>query len=160
MNTLSRTSSFFIRCIKPNDEGKPKIFNRRRVLQQIETGGLVETLELMSRGFPCRISYVDLWTRFNSVLPEAIRRSITPRDFTEMVLLYLQLDRDDYRLGLTRAFFRFGGLSVRKYCVSFYELYEFFWQRLEKINEIDDEKEKQVIAEKAVEHWRQKRKRR
>lgn len=85
-----------------------------RVLQQLETGGMIEVLELMKRGYPCRIPYGDLWDRYSPVLPMDIKERMNAKDFAEIILLYVKANFDEYRIGNTMAFFRFGALSVRE----------------------------------------------
>lgn len=115
MYTLDRTSSFFIRCIKPNDDQKAGVLNKFRVQQQLETGGMIGVLELMKKGYPCRIPFKELWNRYSDVLPTVMRRQINSKDFTEVILMYLKTKPDDFRIGHTRAFFRFGALQVRSH---------------------------------------------
>lgn len=143
MTTLGKTTSLFVRCIKPNDDQKPKQFNRGRVMQQLERGGMVGVLELMTRGFPCRVPYQDLWQRYNTILPETMRDQITPRDFTEIILLFLKTRPSDYRIGHTRAFFRFGTLTA-----------------LETIASTTDTETQQRIAKETFSFWLRRKRRR
>lgn len=115
--TLEQTSSWFIRCIKPNDEQAPGVFHRPRVRQQLETGGMVAALRWMAEGYPCRVSFRELWATYGDVLPESMRDAVTPRDFASLILLLLGKRSDQFQLGHSRAFFRFGLLHVGIPCL-------------------------------------------
>lgn len=111
-NKLEKTSSKFIRCIKPNQWKEPKIFDKNLVLNQLVMSGMVDILNLMKNGFPCRIIYEDIWNSYNSLLQEDMREFLTPRMFSELILKFLEIDKNEYRLGKTKVFFRFGVLSI------------------------------------------------
>ena len=64
MATLNETTSHFIRCIKPNQEQKPRVLERFGVMTQLQYSGMCAALLLMQAGFPTRISFVELHERY------------------------------------------------------------------------------------------------
>eukprot|EP00921_Rhytidocystis_pertsovi_P008683 GHVQ01014142.1.p1 GENE.GHVQ01014142.1~~GHVQ01014142.1.p1 ORF type:complete len:2082 (+),score=147.98 GHVQ01014142.1:382-6627(+) len=142
MEDLSTTSSHFIRCIKPNDDQKPDVFDIRRVYDQLTTSGMVEILEVMKEGFPCRVPYSHLWARYSHMLPESMKTMMS-KDFAELTLLFLKTSPDDYRLGTSKAFFRFGALEA-----------------MDKIQSAADVEWQREFVQQMQHYWLQKRKKR
>jgi len=64
MQVLGKTTSHFIRCIKPNGNQKPDLFVAPEVMVQLRYSGMCTALILMQAGFPTRISFDDLYERF------------------------------------------------------------------------------------------------
>ncbi|CDO65204.1 myosin F, putative [Plasmodium reichenowi] len=141
-NKLSKTSSKFIRCIKPNQEKQAKLFNKNLVLSQLVMSGMVDILNLMKNGYPCRVLYDDIWIRYSGILQEDMKRYLTPKMFCKIVLMFLEINSNEYTFGKTKIFFRFGVLSI--------------------INEIlnKNEKKKNTFIQCVYKYWLHIRKRR
>uniref|UniRef100_A0A674GDM1 Myosin X n=1 Tax=Taeniopygia guttata TaxID=59729 RepID=A0A674GDM1_TAEGU len=67
MATLSTSNPFFIRCIKPNTEKAPNLFNPDVVLNQLRYSGMLETVKVRRAGFPVRRLFQDFLTRWSLV---------------------------------------------------------------------------------------------
>ncbi|WBY57188.1 myosin K [Plasmodium yoelii yoelii] len=142
-NKLDLTCSKFIRCIKPNEEKAAKYFNKNLVLNQLVMSGMIDILNLMKKGYPCRVLYDDIWKTYNKILQEDMKTFLTPKMFCELVLKFLQINYNEYTFGKTKIFFRFGVLSL--------------------INEIllnKNEKKKKKFIECVYKFWLARRKRR
>ncbi|KYN99040.1 putative myosin F [Plasmodium gaboni] len=141
-NKLSKTSSKFIRCIKPNQEKQAKLFNKNLVLSQLVMSGMVDILNLMKNGYPCRVLYDDIWIRYSGILQEDMKKYLTPKMFCKIVLMFLEINSNEYTFGKTKIFFRFGVLSI--------------------INEIlnKNEKKKNTFIQCVYKYWLHIRKRR
>lgn len=107
MEKLESTRSSFIRCIKPNQKQKPKIFAGGEILSQLQCAGMVSVLDLMQGGFPSRTSFTDLHAMYKSVLPPALA-SLEPRTFCKALFKALGLNEDDFQFGVSKVFFRPG----------------------------------------------------
>jgi myosin heavy subunit len=60
VETLNATRCAFIRCVKPNAEMKPKVFDRQYVVQQLRSLGILQSCEVLKIGLPFRIKYSEL----------------------------------------------------------------------------------------------------
>ena len=60
MDSLAKSKTLFIRCIKPNELKTPLKFADGLVLGQLRASGLLQAFQLMADGYPCRISLKDL----------------------------------------------------------------------------------------------------
>jgi myosin heavy subunit len=113
MTELKKTSPYFVRCIKPNPEKKPKNFIPDFVRPQLRCGGLIEALRIIKLGFPTRCSYKRIHELFGSILKDKAVVNLNLRDFTEGIMQVCgnqeqKLTINDYQLGLTMVFFRPG----------------------------------------------------
>eukprot|EP00051_Salpingoeca_urceolata_P006297 m.83521 g.83521 ORF g.83521 m.83521 type:complete len:1207 (+) comp14769_c0_seq1:504-4124(+) len=110
MEKLESTRSSFIRCIKPNQKQKPKIFTGGEILSQLQCAGMVSVLDLMQGGFPSRTSFSDLHAMYKAVLPPALA-DLEPRTFCKALFKALGLNEDDFQFGVSKVFFRPGKFS-------------------------------------------------
>jgi myosin heavy subunit len=69
---LERTRLHCIRCLKPNDQKQPNVFEDSRVSNQLRVSGMFEVLTLMAHSYPIRIPYIDLFNRYKPLLNEKI----------------------------------------------------------------------------------------
>ncbi|PHJ25714.1 myosin k, partial [Cystoisospora suis] len=72
---LQQTSCHYIRCIKPNLQQRAGVFDEAYVLHQLKCSGLVDLLHVMAVGYACRVSYEDLWKRYEAYLPSTLRHT-------------------------------------------------------------------------------------
>ncbi|PFH35990.1 hypothetical protein BESB_056410 [Besnoitia besnoiti] len=112
LKSLQETPCHFIRCVKPNQQQRAAVFEEPYVHTQLRCSGMADLLHVMADGFPCRLSYTDLWARYEAQLPPQLRETLDPRDFATLVLDALQLPQDAYRLGSSRVFFRLGCMDI------------------------------------------------
>jgi myosin-6 len=110
-DTLSKTSSHFIRCIKPNTLQKAGVFEGPKVIDQLRCSGMMEALKLMHEGYPTRCPFDDLYGRYKDIMPAELS-NLDPASFVECLLMALEMPRDRYQFGLTRVFFKAGQFAV------------------------------------------------
>ncbi|OII71993.1 myosin, partial [Cryptosporidium ubiquitum] len=136
VNELYPTQSHFIRCIKPNNQQISLKFNSLKVYKQLQIGGILQILNIMIYGYPCRIPYSQIYNYFKQIIvintevddscssmtdPNLINNDILSkaklllrdeRLFVSLLLEYMGYrDKIDYQLGLTRVFFKFNVLD-------------------------------------------------
>ncbi|GKD87902.1 myosin-11-like protein isoform X1 [Tanacetum coccineum] len=72
METLSATEPHYIRCVKPNNQLKPAIFENVNILQQLRCGGVLEAIRISCAGYPTRRPFFEFVNRFGLLAPEAL----------------------------------------------------------------------------------------
>ncbi|KAF7455956.1 myosin head family protein [Cryptosporidium felis] len=158
LNELYPTQSHFIRCIKPNNSQKSLVFNGEKVFKQLQIGGIIQILNIMIYGYPCRIPYNQIYKHFKQIieidqgshddtrtLSKAKMLLGNERLFVSLLLGYMGFkDKIDYQLGLTRVFFKFNVLDK----------VELFIQRCDQENSIDWKIE---CINSLYEHWIRKK---
>eukprot|EP00457_Paulinella_chromatophora_P000540 gb/GEZN01000540.1/.p1 GENE.gb/GEZN01000540.1/~~gb/GEZN01000540.1/.p1 ORF type:complete len:1260 (-),score=321.89 gb/GEZN01000540.1/:281-4060(-) len=113
MGELKKTAPYFVRCVKPNPQKKPRHFVGEFVRPQLRCGGLIEALRIIKLGFPTRCKYDRVTELFVSILKDAPITNLNSRDFTEAMCAVvgdakLKPSRDEFQMGLTMIFFRPG----------------------------------------------------
>ncbi|XP_037292347.1 unconventional myosin-IXa isoform X2 [Manduca sexta] len=103
METLNQANPFFIRCIKSNSEKVPHAFDDETVQRQLRYTGMLETVRIRQAGYNVRLTYEEFIQVYRILLPKGLLSSQTDvRHF----LATLNLDRDNYQLGMTKIFMR------------------------------------------------------
>ena len=64
MGRIQTTKPHYVRCIKPNDQNKPQLLHRIRVVEQLRCGGVLEAVKVARSGFPYRLSHLDFYARY------------------------------------------------------------------------------------------------
>jgi hypothetical protein len=118
--TLERTKSSFIRCLKPSDVkgGAVGAFDRVYTLQQLQSQGILQTCQVLRCGLPTRVHYKTIVADFRAQLsvsaPHVLKIFANEKDnhFVGAVLWAFEVPKDAYRLGHTRVFFRVGKMAL------------------------------------------------
>uniref|UniRef100_A0A3Q2DRB7 Myosin X, like 1 n=1 Tax=Cyprinodon variegatus TaxID=28743 RepID=A0A3Q2DRB7_CYPVA len=97
MATLSVSNPFFIRCIKPNMEKTPNVFDPEIVLNQLRYSGMLETVKIRRAGFPVRRTFKDFFSRHVSLLSAA--------KSTDLLTKY-DKTKKEWQLGKTKVFMK------------------------------------------------------
>ncbi|XP_065659386.1 unconventional myosin-XV isoform X6 [Hydra vulgaris] len=64
LEKISKSSSFFIQCIRPNIDKSPLNFDDALVMSQIQSYGIVETIKWRQIGFPIHMPYASFVKRY------------------------------------------------------------------------------------------------
>jgi len=97
MNTLEDTNPFYIKCIKPNHHKSPDEFDPILVLDQLRNTRIVESLEIVQKGFPYRMKYNDFAARYKVVNPNY--NGGNSKKAVELILKKLNYDVSRFKLG-------------------------------------------------------------
>ncbi|KAH3673070.1 hypothetical protein WICMUC_003903 [Wickerhamomyces mucosus] len=110
LQLLSETHPHFVRCIIPNPKKKPKSFDKKLVLEQLKCNGVLEGIRIVRSGFPNRIFFKEFYTRYRILTKETdFDRPL--KDNCQVILKSLKLDKDNYKVGSTKVFFKAGILA-------------------------------------------------
>uniref|UniRef100_A0A674HDB9 Myosin X n=1 Tax=Taeniopygia guttata TaxID=59729 RepID=A0A674HDB9_TAEGU len=105
MATLSTSNPFFIRCIKPNTEKAPNLFNPDVVLNQLRYSGMLETVKVRRAGFPVRRLFQDFLSRYKML----VKGPSLPDNSKAVCAGFLQTydsSRKEWQLGKTKVFLK------------------------------------------------------
>merc|ERR1711936_1115231 len=109
MSTLMSTSPHFVRCIIPNENKAPGEIDGQLVLHQLRCNGVLEGIRICRKGFPSRMMFADFKQRYQILAASAIPPGfIDGKVACEKLIEALQLDENEFRIGLTKVFFRAG----------------------------------------------------
>ncbi len=61
---MASAERHYVRCIKPNDSKKPGDFENTKVLQQLRSNGVMETIRLRKAGYEQKILAETFYYRY------------------------------------------------------------------------------------------------
>ncbi|XP_055948538.1 myosin heavy chain, muscle-like isoform X7 [Argiope bruennichi] len=112
MASLHSTQPHFVRCIIPNELKQAGVIDAGLVMHQLTCNGVLEGIRICRKGFPNRMIYPDFKQRYTILAASAVPKGfVDAKKVAESVLEAIQLDKNDYRLGNTKVFFRAGVLG-------------------------------------------------
>ncbi|XP_037392941.1 myosin-10 isoform X2 [Pygocentrus nattereri] len=112
MATLRNTNPNFLRCIIPNHEKRAGKLTPHLVLDQLRCNGVLEGIRICRQGFPNRIPFQEFRQRYEILTPNAIPRTFMDgKQACELMISALELDRNLFRVGQSKVFFRAGVLA-------------------------------------------------
>lgn len=95
----------FVRCIKPNDDREALKFSQERVLAQLRSTGILETVSIRRQGYSHRIPFEEFVKRYYYL---AFRAHQTPLASKESCVAILEKSRlDHWVLGKTKVFLKY-----------------------------------------------------
>uniref|UniRef100_V5GUR3 Myosin-VIIa n=1 Tax=Anoplophora glabripennis TaxID=217634 RepID=V5GUR3_ANOGL len=107
MKTLGACHPFFVRCIKPNEDKKPQVFDRNLCTRQLRYSGMMETAKIRQAGYPIRYTYKDFVDRFR-FLGKRIQPSSKGdcKASTAKICTEIFTNEQNYQLGHTKIFLK------------------------------------------------------
>jgi myosin protein heavy chain len=112
MTQLSQTQPHFIRCIVPNLTKSPGIIDTPLVLNQLKCNGVLEGVRISRLGYPNRLPFLEFRRRFELLTPGMVPKGfVDGRTACEIMLRGLELEKESFKLGLSKVFFKAGILA-------------------------------------------------
>lgn len=111
MKTLHATEPHFIRCVVPNTHKQPGGIEPALIMHQLTCNGVLEGIRICRKGFPNRMSYPDFKSRYNILAAGLVAKAKNDKAAASAVLETVGLEKEKYRLGHTKVFFRAGVLG-------------------------------------------------
>jgi myosin protein heavy chain len=111
MRQLHSTQPHFVRCILPNHKKKPKQFVAPLVLDQLRCNGVLEGIRIARTGFPNRLTFAEFRSRYEVLCKDMPKGYLGGQEAAKIMLNRLKMEQSNYRVGLTKVFFRAGVLA-------------------------------------------------
>merc|ERR1711997_1347478 len=111
MKTLYATDPSFIRCVVPNTHKIPGGVEPGLVMHQYQCNGVLAGIAICRKGFPNKVLYPEFKARYNILAAAAVAKAKKDKDAAGAVMKVIKLDKEKYRLGHTKVFFRAGILG-------------------------------------------------
>ncbi len=102
--TISKTTPYYIRCLKPNDINNPNNFEKHQVINQLKYSGVLEAIKISRFGFPIRITHED----FNEKYYMLFNKINYDNKHLKFILKNknFSIDYGKYQVGLTKIFLK------------------------------------------------------
>merc|ERR1711971_179610 len=112
MTTLYKTEPHFIRCVVPNTHKEPGGTEPDLIMHQYQCNGVLAGIAICRKGFPNKMLYPEFKGRYNILAAKLVAKAKNDKGAASAVLdLTVKLDKDKFRLGHTKVFFRAGILG-------------------------------------------------
>merc|ERR1712170_58703 len=111
MKTLYATDPAFIRCVVPNTHKIPGGVEPGLVMHQYQCNGVLAGIAICRKGFPNKMTYPEFKTRYNIIAAQLVAKAKNDKVAANGLLEHIKLDKEKYRCGHTKVFFRAGILG-------------------------------------------------
>ena len=111
MSTLYKTEPHFIRCVVPNTHKIPGGVESDLVMHQYQCNGVLAGIAICRAGFPNKVPYPEFKARYNIIAAKAVAKAKNDKAAAGAVMDVIKLDKEKFRLGHTKVFFRAGILG-------------------------------------------------
>jgi myosin heavy chain 6/7 len=111
MATLYKTEPHFIRCVVPNTHKQPGGVEPGLIMHQYQCNGVLAGIAICRKGFPNKMTYPEFKSRYNILAARAVAKAKNDKAAASAVLDIINLEKEKYRLGHTKVFFRAGILG-------------------------------------------------
>merc|ERR1712108_111698 len=111
MKVLYATDPSFIRCVVPNTHKQPGGVQPELVMHQYRCNGVLAGIAICRLGFPNKLLYPDFKARYNILAAQAVAKAKNDKGAAGAVMTAIKLDKEKFRLGHTKVFFRAGILG-------------------------------------------------
>merc|ERR1719365_503292 len=108
MTTLYKTEPHFIRCVVPNTHKEPGGVEPGLVMHQYQCNGVLAGIAICRKGFPNKMLYPEFKARYNIIAAKAVAKAKNDKAAAGAVMDVVKLDKEKFRLGHTKVFFRAG----------------------------------------------------
>eukprot|EP00124_Ichthyophonus_hoferi_P000824 Ihof_evm10s34 gene=Ihof_evmTU10s34 len=114
MTTIASTTPHYCRCLKSNQSKTAFLFQDGTMRNQLIACGVLETIEISSKGFPNQITYEECKKSYSMLIHSSRIRAckgMPLRNLAEEILTTVIKDEGMYALGKTLVFFKAGQLG-------------------------------------------------
>ena len=111
MKVLYATDPSFIRCVVPNTHKQPGGVQPDLIMHQYQCNGVLAGIAICRLGFPNKLPYPDFKARYNILAAGAVAKAKNDKSAAGAVMDAIKLDKEKFRLGHTKVFFRAGILG-------------------------------------------------
>merc|ERR1712241_1061074 len=112
MTTLYKTEPHFIRCVVPNTHKQPGGVEPGLVMHQYQCNGVLAGIAICRAGFPNKMVYPEFKARYNILGAQAVAKAKNDKAAAAAIFDIIKLDKEKWRLGHTKVFFRAGVLGL------------------------------------------------
>merc|ERR1739844_800541 len=111
MKVLYSTDPSFIRCVVPNTHKQPGGVQPELIMHQYQCNGVLAGIAICRLGFPNKLMYPDFKARYNILAAGAVAKAKNDKSAAGAVMDVIKLEKEKFRLGHTKVFFRAGILG-------------------------------------------------
>lgn len=94
ISVIDNTETHYIRCLKPNNKNLPNLFDRKKVINQLNYCGVIEAIKVSRSGYAVRILHDKFLKKYKMI------------DELDNINDIKFLDNENYQVGITKIFLK------------------------------------------------------
>uniref|UniRef100_A0A8C1S6Y0 Myosin XVI n=1 Tax=Cyprinus carpio TaxID=7962 RepID=A0A8C1S6Y0_CYPCA len=104
---LQACTPHFVQCIRPNNAGKPDVFDSFHVSSQLQYVGVLEMVRMIRYGYPVRLSFTSFLSRYRELVDTILtdRKKASAEDKCRHILQHCKLQ--GWQMGNSKVFLRY-----------------------------------------------------
>jgi len=106
MEAINKTDPHFVRCVNPNGQKKPRVFDKLNVLKQLRCGGVIEAVRMARERYPCRYLHDLFLFTYGCLAPQIQQSGGDVKSMTGRLVQELQIPSEQWKMGKTKIFLR------------------------------------------------------
>ncbi|GMF15853.1 unnamed protein product [Phytophthora fragariaefolia] len=124
MENIRTTNTHYVRCIKPNSNKSPTEFNKRMIVEQLRSAGVIEAIRITRSGYPSRLTPKELATRYAIMFPPSMHSKDVRRTCSVFMSSIGRKSPLEYQMGKTLIYFKNGVMEELEAMKSDFMYYE------------------------------------
>lgn len=124
MDNIKTTNSHYVRCIKPNSNKSPTEFNKRMIVEQLRSAGVIDAIRITRSGYPSRLTPNELATRYAIMFPPSMHSKDVRRTCSVFMSSIGRKSPLEYQMGKSLIYFKNGVMEELEAMKSDFMYYE------------------------------------
>ncbi|RMX66415.1 hypothetical protein KXD40_002070 [Peronospora effusa] len=124
MENIKTTNTHYVRCIKPNANKSSTEFNKRMIVEQLRSAGVIEAIRITRSGYPSRLTPTELATRYAIMFPPSMHSKDVRRTCSVFMTSIGRKSPLEYQMGKTLIYFKNGVMEELEAMKSDFIYYE------------------------------------
>uniref|UniRef100_A0A671SNI0 Unconventional myosin-XVI-like n=1 Tax=Sinocyclocheilus anshuiensis TaxID=1608454 RepID=A0A671SNI0_9TELE len=104
---LQACTPHFVQCVRPNNAGKPDVFDSFHVSSQLQYVGVLEMVRMIRYGYPVRLSFTSFLSRYRELVDTILtdRKKASAEEKCRHILQHCKLQ--GWQMGNSKVFLRY-----------------------------------------------------
>lgn len=107
VEVLDETTPWYVRCLKPNVDKKPNLWDTDMITAQLNYSGMLDIVRIRKEGFPVHVPCELFLSKYASLATMAkIKLNADPKEATKQLLKLIKAPETEWQIGKTKVFLR------------------------------------------------------
>ena len=99
------TNTYYVRCLKPNDDHVPCLLDKQSV-SQLKYAGVLEAVKVARAGYPIRFIKNIFIEKYNGFFNKINKKKYSENELINYIIDFCSIDKSKYQIGLTKFFIK------------------------------------------------------
>jgi len=109
VDVLDSTTPWYVRCVKPNPQKKPQVYDDTLVTSQLLYSGMLDIVRIRRQGYPIHVPAETFVAKYGFIA-RLMKKGLSadPKEATKQILTYAGAPASEWQIGKTKVFLRHG----------------------------------------------------